>query len=83
MEKEGDMMEATLEKILGKPSDFKLCKSCKAINWYENEECRECHKKRFNWNVKLIEKWVDYEFKFWIETEGYSENEADNILYDI
>lgn len=72
-------MENTLDKILGKPNDYKLCKGCSLPNWYENELCHNCHKKRFGKIGEGIADWVQEEYKFWREEEKYSENEIDNI----
>lgn len=33
----------TVERILGKPNDYKTCLSCGTVNWYENEFCIACH----------------------------------------
>ena len=32
-------MEVKLDQLYFKPSDFKICKSCKKINWYERTTC--------------------------------------------
>lgn len=41
-------MRHTLDRIAGKPTDYKICcgdgeQMCDALNWYENESCVECH----------------------------------------
>ena len=40
-------MEVKLDQLYFKPSDFKICKSCKKINWYERTTC-SCGGKNFN-----------------------------------
>ena len=37
----------TIGRIAGKPDDYKICRSCKTINWYENEECHNCLERHF------------------------------------
>lgn len=32
-------MKTYIPKILGKPSDYWVCKECNGLNWYENEVC--------------------------------------------
>lgn len=76
-------MESELIRIYGKPTDFKVCKKCKAINWYENDECHNCNNKGFTSNEKTIKKWCEKEFGFWIKTNEYTERETEDILYAI
>lgn len=35
-------MHQTVGRIAGKPSDYKKCPVCYAINWYENDTCVNC-----------------------------------------
>jgi ribosomal protein L40E len=35
-------MYHTAGYIEGKQTDFKVCKKCDEINWYENESCHNC-----------------------------------------
>ncbi|RLF36597.1 MAG: hypothetical protein DRM99_02350 [Thermoplasmata archaeon] len=72
-------MEVTLWQIQVKKSDFKICKECGCFNWYEREECRECKSKDFR---EVTQKDIEKELKFWIK-EGYTEEEADGVLYDV
>jgi len=37
----------TIGRIAGKPSDYKKCKLCGSINWYEREGCINCPSKEF------------------------------------
>ena len=77
-------METTLGNILGKLNDYKICKECKAINWYENDECRNCPQSmEFFEDEKIILKWCKDEYKFYMKTEKYTESETDDILVDI
>lgn len=75
-------MEITLDQIFMKPSDFKICKSCKKINCYENKLC-QCGAKKFNNSKKAVQKAYQSELDFWIKEEGYTEQEADNIYYEV
>lgn len=36
-------MHHIIGKIAGKPSDYKKCPICHAINWYENLTCINCN----------------------------------------
>ena len=74
-------MEVRLDQIEFKPSDFKVCKSCEKINWYENEEC-VCGENDFNESEDAVKKAHQDELDFWIG-EGYSEAEADAILCEV
>jgi hypothetical protein len=38
-------MKTTIEKVIGKPSDYWVCPNCNSLNWYENEQCND------NWGV--------------------------------
>lgn len=51
-------MDSTIGYIRGKPTDFKICKECKAINWYENEYCHQCFKTDFEEDYSLVEKHI-------------------------
>ncbi len=75
-------METTLEQIIGKKNDFKLCKQCERINWYENKICHCCNGKEFNDHGKKIIEYVEYDYKFYKKL-GYDEEEIDKILVDI
>jgi len=73
-------MEVTLWQIQVKKSDFKICKECGCFNWYENEECHNCFSRKFR---KVTQKDIKNELKFWIEQEGYSEEQAENVLIEV
>ena len=49
--------------IIDNPDDFKKCKSCGAINWYENEECVNCGGTKFRElneeDLKNLEEYAD------------------------
>ena len=75
-------MEFRLDYMFMKPSDFKICKSCGEVNWYENESCKECGSERFDDSEKAVRKWVDCEYEYWKKIEGYSEEEADSVLVE-
>jgi len=40
-------MTHTIGHIAGKNTDFKKCKECGCINWYENESCHNCGFEKF------------------------------------
>ena len=76
-------MHTLLSVIACKTSDFKVCKECGCINWYENEECHNCGGSKFDESKEAVERWVKFEYEFWIKTEGYTEAEADDVLIDV
>lgn len=76
-------MEQTLGNITGKPTDYKICKECKKLNWYENEECIDCGKKDFIEDEQEVLKWSNEEYQFYMKDEGYNEADADDILVEI
>ena len=75
-------MYATLEKIQRKPSDYKLCLSCKVINWYENIECHNCKSSTFNTDETSVLNYINEDYEFYA-TEGYDETSIDNIEVEI
>ena len=59
-------MHYTLDYILGKPEDFKICVNCRALNWYANESCHACGSDEFKNDERDVEKlseeiWEIYE----------------------
>lgn len=40
-------MHHTYSRIAGKPTDYKQCAWCFAVNWYENKECHNCPSQQF------------------------------------
>ena len=75
-------MEKELSAIFGKPSDYKICKGCGAINFYEHEECHNCNKNNFHKEGLGISKYIDNEYEFY-KKEGYTEQEIDNIKTEV
>lgn len=78
-------MEVDLMNIAQKPNDFKICKHCNAINWYENESCcnTDCNLKSFK---DLGEDVIDSykkELNFFMSECGYTEDEADDYLIEV
>ncbi len=63
------MKEFSLGYIANNKSDFKVCKSCNAWNWYENEECHACFKEEFR---KMKKEDINREYNFWTKREEYS-----------
>jgi len=76
-------MKTTLEKMIGKPTDYKICVDCYLANWYENNECYNCECSKFLDDQDDVLEWVKKEYDFWINVEDYTEKEADNIEIDI
>lgn len=76
-------MHTTIAQAIGKPSDFKICKICNVINWYENEVCHSCKGKKFDKREKEVINYLQEEYVFYVEGEGYDEEEVDNIQLDI
>ena len=40
-------MHTTVGYLVSKPEDFKMCRKCGAINWYERERCHSCGGRAF------------------------------------
>jgi RNA polymerase subunit RPABC4/transcription elongation factor Spt4 len=76
-------MDRTLADILGKPSDFKVCKKCGRINWYENEKCIGCNSKKFDKNTEVVIEAVEKEYDYWINIEKYTEEEANDVVVEV
>ena len=76
-------MTHELGKMVGKPHDYKLCSHCNRINWYENEVCIDCSCSSFKENGSSVEKYIQNEYDFYTQEEGYTEAEADNVLIDV
>ena len=72
-------METTYSKILSKMSDYKICCRCGCANWYENKVCHNCLNREFK---EMDFKWIDEEYEFY-KSEGYSENEIDNLKINV
>jgi len=49
-------LDTTIGVVIGKPDDYKICKGCGAINWYENEVCHSCRNDEFR---ELTEKDIE------------------------
>lgn len=75
-------MEVKLDQLYFKPSDFKICKSCKKINWYERTTC-SCGKKAFDESEEAVFEAYKKELDFWTNEEGLSEEEADDMYYEV
>ena len=82
-------MEAQLMQIQAKPQDYKVCRACGRINWYENKECVECGSDEFSDNVSLVEEKIINEYQFYMteyqDMEGnhLTEEEADFIKMEV
>lgn len=82
-------MKTYIPKIIGKPSDYWICKECNGLNWYENEECTgenqgdiTCKGKQpklSNKRDKKVLNWVEKELEFYKEEYDYTEDDCDNI----
>ncbi len=72
-----------LQGIQQEPSDYKLCKECNHLNWYENEECCSCQNVTFSDNKKDVLRAIQEELNFWIYEEHYTEEQADNTSIDV
>jgi hypothetical protein len=72
-------MTTELQRVLCKASDYKICKKCKTLNWYENKICCDllCDSRRFD--KKSVLDYVENEYKFYTEEEGYPKYMIDNI----
>ena len=41
-------MRHSVDRILSNVNDYKICKECGMINWYERERCIHCKSSNFN-----------------------------------
>lgn len=53
-----------VDRILTKPDDYKICRACGNINWYENDVCKElgCSSTKFKPLGKRFLKNLDQEY---------------------
>ena len=71
----------TLNSIAGSKQDYKVCKSCGCVNWYENKSCHNCNTNIFK---KMTQSWIEYELKYLVESGNYNtEEEAYDVGYDV
>ena len=76
-------MDRTLSVIFGKLGDYKICKTCNTINYYENEKCHNCEKAIFDSSRDAVKKYLDSEYHYYMDELGYTEKEVDNIYVDV
>jgi len=76
-------MESSLSQIQQKPTDYKICKNCKSINWYENQECIGCMGREFSTNIESTVTVIEQEYSFYIKDMNISEEEADSIYKEV
>jgi ribosomal protein L40E len=70
-------MEKEIGAIVGKVNDYKICKLCGAISFYEATECHKCGgHDRFKKEGEDVLKYIDAEYEFY-KKEGSSEQEID------
>jgi len=76
-------MESQLMQIQAKPSDYKICRFCNKINWYENENCVQCGEYNKFWisENKVIDA-IELEYAFWIK-EQLTEEEIDTLKLEV
>lgn len=57
-------MHHRIDRVLSKPDDYKICRACGNINWYENNFCKEndCVGTKFKPLDKRFLKKLDNEF---------------------
>lgn len=75
-------MYARLDYIFVKNSDFKVCKECGHINWYENEECFFCEHKEFEFG-EAVSIAVDEEYEFYQEEYKITELGCDAVEIEV
>ena len=65
--------------VVGKIDDYRICKKCESINWYENKRCASdegCDSTEFKqWSYKKYREWYDEEVEWAMITEYESGNE--------
>lgn len=77
-------MQHTLERIIGKPSDYKECTTCKQINWYENDSCIECGESLENISIMTDRQMLNFkEEELLALSEDYSEEEIYQIVLNV
>ena len=57
-------MMNTLGNISDKKEDFKICKECTKLNWYENKCCLECDSTEFNEREEYVKAWTESNFNY-------------------
>ena len=75
-------MEVNLSNVVCKQNDFKICCTCGALNWYENEICRECNTNKFDESNEAVTRFIEEEYSCY-EYYGYTEEEIDNIFLEV
>lgn len=70
-------MTTQLAKVVGKISDYKICTKCYSLNFYENNVCHCCYESNFDNN--LVQGYINDEYSFYENEEGYTETEIDDI----
>ena len=79
-------MEHTYEKILSKPSDYRMCNSCGTVNWYDNILCVICGEQTLSKKTMSNDEmhhFLEEEKDFYVEEEGYDEDEIWNIKLEV
>jgi len=77
-------MQVDMCGIEMKPGDYKVCKECCVINWYENDVCRnpDCSCDEFLESKDDVLEWLYAEYRYY-DGEGYSEDEIDCFLVEV
>lgn len=77
------MYKHSLGYIESKPTDFKICKKCNTLNWYENIECitHYCGSKEFDNSEDEVLAWVEEEYRYWKE-DGFNKLVIDEMTVD-
>jgi len=79
-------MEVELSSISMKMSDFRVCEDCGSFNFYENDVCSRCFSENEDGKAhfrEVTDEDISNEYNFWIDEEGYTEEEADNLLVEV
>ena len=74
-------IKSTLEKIQYKPTKFKVCDKCEAINWHKNKKCVDCSSTKFIEEGDMVEERIQREYKFWTRIEKLNEKDTNKIVY--
>jgi hypothetical protein len=77
--------EFTMIGIESDPSDLKVCKDCNCLNWHENESCinPDCTSSSFDESEGAVSLWHQKERGFYVEEEGYSEEEFNELFVEV
>lgn len=61
-------MTVTANTIIAKSTDYKVCKHCSSINWYEKTYCHTCGHTQFTTDKRAVveeaDSYIDLEYDY-------------------